>query len=302
VTRHRLRHLLVALLGGAALAAGLLLALPALPSRAQAAVAGPAPLGAPALNPNQPGLALPGAVPVTYTLYLPLIEVPPCTLAPLLLTPTHGSLVNSLIPVLTFLRQSNAVLGSYVYVTTDPAFHSFAAIVPTSGGGPGPVTVNLFHNLQPGTTYYWHALDYCSFGFSPYSSVFTFTAGSGGVILPGPALVSPASGTVGVGAQVTLTWNAVGGASGYQLWLSQPDGSNRSYLVTTTSKVVPSLQPSATYNWHVQAYNVYAYGAESEHRIFQTGSFVAQQTEASDSQPGGLSSWLRAAEGLLLRR
>jgi hypothetical protein len=220
----------------------------------------------------------------------------------LLLTPTNGSLVNSLIPVITFLQQSNVVSGSYVYVTTDPAFHSFVAILGTSGGGLGTVTVNLFNNLQPGTTTYWHALDYCSFGFSPYSSVFTFTTGSGGVILPGPALVSPASGTVGVGAQVTLTWNAVGGASGYQLWLSQPDGSNYSYFVTTLWQAVQSLQASATYTWYVQAYNDYAYGAESEQRIFQTGSFVAQQTEASDSQPGGLSSWLRTNDGLLLRR
>ena len=126
--------------------------------------------------------------------------------------------------------------------------------------------------------------DQCGATYSPYSNVFTFKTGSGGVILPAPLLKSPVSGTVGLIKPVTLMWYSVAGAVGYQVHYGKV-GSGGYTLVWTggTSYVLNFVSANSTYEWWVVAYNNYAYGASSVRRRFSTGSFAMALPEESRS-------------------
>lgn len=212
-----------------------------------------------------------------FTVYLPLVQrtiIPPCTTAPTLISPTNGSLLNTLAPTLIYMRGTAPVSYTSISVADNPAFSTLVDLYGTAGGGLGPMQLRLWKNLQPATVYYWRVQDVCGSVHSPYSSVFSFTTGSGGVILPAPVLVSPVSGTLGIGQEVTLTWNSVAGALGYQVWIYAVGSGGRLYFTSGTSQVVRRLQASATYEWYVDAYNDYAYGDMSDKWLFGTGSFL----------------------------
>jgi hypothetical protein len=222
------------------------------------------------------------------TTYLPLIQrsLSTCATAPTLISPTNGSPLNSLIAVLTYMRGTAPVSYTLIEIADNPAFN-----VPieysTSGGGLGPWQLRLFDNLQPATMYYWRVQDNCGAANSPYSAVFSFTTGSGGVILPSPVLASPLSGTLGLGQQVTLTWNSVAGAVGYRVKRGQPgSGGGILYFTPANSQVIRYLQPNTTYEWYVTAYNSYAYGNQSDKWRFGTGSFLVLQEVVPNSPTG----------------
>ena len=218
-----------------------------------------------------------------FTLYLPIVErhEQPCAHAPTLISPTNGSLLNTLVPVLTYMRGSAVVSYTIITIADNPDFEKPAQRYSSYGGNIGPHHLRLFFNLEPATLYYWRVQDVCGSVKSPYSPVFSFTTGSGGVILPGPSLISPISGTVGVGQQVTLTWHSVTGAMDYQVWVRQSDyGGSRLYFTSNTSVVVRNREPNTTYEWYVKAYNTYAYGEPSERWRYTTGTFGTPRADA----------------------
>jgi hypothetical protein len=127
------------------------------------------------------------------------------------------------------------------------------------------VTVHSFDNLDPATTYYWRVRDSCRFGNGPFSPVFTFTTGSNGVMLSAPSLITPSNGATGVGGTVNFAWTDIGD----------------------------------TYTGYVRAINSYAYGADSEHWSFSTGTLQAARPRATAAGPSTSERWLRDAERLL---
>jgi hypothetical protein len=209
------------------------------------------------------------------TIYLPLVslELPPCSRAPSLISPSNGSQLDTLVPELVYMRGTDPVTYTVIAVADNPAFDQ-AIAYSSHGGGLGPRDLRLFENLEPATTYYWRVNDVCGANVSPYSEVFTFTTGSGGVILLAPTLVSPPDGEVGVGEEITFTWNSVSGAVGYQLFRCLEGGGCWLFFTSSTSQQTGSLYPNSTYNWYVRAYNDYAYGEFSNQRQFSTGSFA----------------------------
>ena len=217
----------------------------------------------------------------TRFVYLPLIkdETPPCTRLPTLISPTNGSLLTTLVPTLVYMRGTAPVTQTLIYIADNSDFSS-PKVYGTSGGMYGPFSLKLFDNLEPATKYYWRVRDQCGATYSPYPDAFTFTTGSGDVILPAPTLKSPVSGTVGLIKPVTLTWYSVAGAVGYQLYYSKVgSGGNTLLWIGGTSYVLNSVSANTTYEWWVVAYNNYAYGAASTHRRFSTGSFAAALPE-----------------------
>ena len=210
------------------------------------------------------------------TAYLPIVQhdLPPCFEAPTLISPTNGSNLDNLIPEFTYQRGTYPVTYTMIAISDDPAFSAPIQYY-SYGGGPGPTLVRLFRNLTPAITYYWRTQDNCGPIYSPYSTVFTFTTGSSGVILPAPTLISPISGTVGVGQEVTVTWSSVTGAVGYQLWYGPLGEGHYLDFLYTNSIVIQYLQPNKTYEWYVDAYNDYAYGDQSEVWHFTTGTFTS---------------------------
>ena len=222
---------------------------------------------------------------ITRHVYLPLImsNIPPCTRVPTLISPTNGSLLTTLVPTLVYMRGTAPVTQTIIYIADNPNFSS-PQVYGTSGGSLGPFSLKLFSNLQPATKYYWRVRDQCGATYSPYPDAFTFTTGSGGVILPAPTLKSPVSGTVGLVKPVTLTWYSVAGAVGYQLYYSKVgSGGNTLLWIGGTSYVLNSVSANTTYEWWVVAYNNYAYGASSVRRRFSTGSFAMALPEESRS-------------------
>ncbi len=230
------------------------------------------------------------------TLYLPLTpERYPsfCVTPPTLISPANGSLLDTLIPVLVYKKGSFDARLAKIYIADNPDF-DHPILYSSSSSGVGPYNLRLFHNLEPATTYYWRVQDFCGSYSSPFSEVFTFTTGSGGVILPAPTLLSPPDGTVNVGEEITATWSSVTGAVGYQLWRRQsPRGGSLLTFLSGTSLVLRNLQPNTTYEWYVKAYNDYAYGDSSEVWHFTTGSFSSGEAENTPWEEGGISYSVR---------
>ncbi len=210
------------------------------------------------------------------TAYLPIVQhdSPPCFEAPTLISPVDGSAINSLIAYLVYMRGTETVSYTTISIADNPAFDAPIQYF-TSGGGIGPFQLRLFENLVAATTYHWRVQDNCGSVDSPYSPVFTFTTGSGGVILPAPSLTSPVSGTIGLGQEVTVTWGSVSGAVGYELWYGTLGGGHNLIFTPATTYVIHYLQPNTTYEWYVNAYNGYAYGDQSAVWHFTTGTFTS---------------------------
>ncbi len=225
---------------------------------------------------------------VTHHIYLPLIILAPCLRAPTLTSPTNGAHLSTLVPTLVYWRGTAPVTQTIITIADNAAFNSPMAYA-TTGGSLGPFDLKLFDNLLPATTYYWRVRDQCGAIYSPYSTVFNFTTGSGGVILPAPTLKSPVSGTLGLMKPVTLTWYSVAGAAGYQIYYSRV-GSGGNTLIETggTSYVLNYLNPNAQYEWWVVAYNSYAYGTPSSRWRFTTGTFAAMSQLASPTFEEGV--------------
>jgi hypothetical protein len=217
----------------------------------------------------------------TFSVYLPLVQrsitptvlASPCSIAPTLVSPPDKSSLNTLIPQFEYIEETEPVSYTKLTIADNPAFDMpIQYSVGSSGKGIGDLT--LFGNLKAGTTYYWRVNDVCGAANSPFSSVFSFTTGSNGTILPAPNLVSPADGTTNVGEEMTFTWDAVGGATGYEPYVCEKQGNcTLSFTPATTETFY--LNPNTEYRWHVFAYNDYAYGNQSEEWTFTTGSFSA---------------------------
>ena len=106
----------------------------------------------------------------------------------------------------------------------------------------------------PGVTYYWKvvARNGCGTASSP---VFSFVAGSCPWAGTGPALVSPANGATGIGANATLTWTSVAGTAHYDVYIGTSAGTMNRYDVAQAPEisVVVPVSPGATYYWKVIA-------------------------------------------------
>jgi hypothetical protein len=218
-------------------------------------------------------------IPPSFTIYLPLIQrgtsptVPAmsCSVAPTLTSPLDNSSLDTLIPQFTYVNGTDPISYTVISIADNPAFDT-PIEYSMGGGGTGTHQLTLFDNLEPATTYYWRVNEVCGAVEGPFSSVFSFTTGSNGVILAAPNLVSPVNGTVGVEQEAILTWDAVGNAKGYASHVCEKTGGCvLSFTSTTTSTFY--LNPNTEYIWYVFAYNEYAYGNQSERWTFTTGSF-----------------------------
>ena len=247
----------------------------------------PAPVAAYSDRPALASSVVQATLLVTRYAYLPLLknEYIPCTRLPTLSSPANGAHLTTLVPTLVYMRGTAPVSQTLIYIADNSNFNA-PQVYGTSGGSYGPFSLKLFDNLQPATQYYWRVRDQCGTTYSPYSTVFTFTTGSGGVLLPAPILVKPITGTIGLIKPVTLTWNIVSGAAGYQVHYGMV-GSGGYTLVETggTSYVLNYLSPNSQYEWWVVAFNSYAYGATSPRWRFTTGTFATMPQQEDSSVP-----------------
>jgi hypothetical protein len=214
-------------------------------------------------------------LPPPFSLYLPLIETGPrpCSVPPTLVSPANGSSLDTLIPVFEWDSGNDPSATEFImYVARDPGFTQVVSTL-GYGSGQGPGNFRFWTNFDPATTYYWHAWLTCGEGVqSPYSETWSFTSGSGGTILPAPNLVAPANGTILAGLDTNLQWSSVPGAVEYQVHWSQSGGGGYVQFTNNLQYIPYALNASTTYEWWSAARNDYAWGADSVHWNFTTGS------------------------------
>lgn len=198
--------------------------------------------------------------------------VPGCSTVPTLIGPANESNLDTLIPLFQWDSGNNPNATEFelkVYADSACTFPVYGLSSRFDARGERQWRINL--NLDPATIYYWRAHLMCGSTKGPYSETWSFTTGSGGVILPGPSLLSPANGSALVGTTANLRWASVSGADEYWVWYSG-GGWDRGRLVQDTEMELSStLDSDTTYEWWVQARNDYALGTESAHWQFTTG-------------------------------
>ena len=194
------------------------------------------------------------------TVYLPMIAVP-CPM-PTLFTPEEGAQLDTLTPTFNFaVPIAGGVTGAELDISADPSFMPLAYAITSFGGG-GVFTWKIYSNLLPASTYYWRAETKCGSSSQAYSEVRTFTTGSGGVVLPGPELLSPLDGSTTDSNIVTFEWSPVVGAESYILSY-QAEGSFWMGVPLTETQSTHTLVPDKNYIWYVQALNAYGVGVSS---------------------------------------
>jgi hypothetical protein len=160
--------------------------------------------------------------------------------APVLTAPANGVTGVPSTPTLTW----NAVSGanSYeVYFGTTPS-PALVTIVTTTAFQPGILT--------GGTTYFWRVVAKSS-NASATSTTYSFT--TAGPTTAGPVLLSPANGATGVPLTTVMKWNAVPGATAYDLYIGTTTTPARIGSIGGTAVTVSGFHAATTYYWRVVA-------------------------------------------------
>ena len=218
-----------------------------------------------------------------FTVYLPLVQrnFSLCGTIPTLLSPANESILNTLIPLFRWDNgTATEATAGRLQVASDPNFLQPVTTL-SFGGYPGEYDFRFPRNFDSGGTYYWRAWLLCGDLQGPYSDTWSFTAGSGGVVLSAPTLIAPSNNSTQPATGVTLQWTPVSGATGYLVrWSKTDTGGYNYHWVDEASYYIDWLDGDTTYRWWVSAYNDYAIGADSETWRFTTTSASAAETNS----------------------
>jgi len=221
------------------------------------------------------------------TTYLPAVfrGSGACSTIPTLNSPANGSNLSTIAPLYVWDDGSSPTATSFrLQVARDAAFVNRGPSLRTGIHGVGEFRFST--NLDPSTTYYWRTYLMCGDSQGPYSDVWVFTTGSGGTVLPAPALVAPANGSAVPTQTVTLQWSSVPGAVEYLVRWRTLDEDGYTYWWLNDAQMANSwLDANTTYEWWVSARNDYAIGADSEKWQFTTpvGSLSAPTKDLNRS-------------------
>lgn len=215
-----------------------------------------------------------------HNIYLPLVQNGNglCSNAPTLISPSKGSILNTLIPKFQWDNGDVSEVTEVHFLLTlheDDFPGNWVYWVTSYNSGFNEEHYNQT-NLEPGTTYYWQVWLKCGEIESPFSSQWSFTTGSDGIIPLAPDLLFPADDTT-IYTQdlpITLQWSPVIGANEYEVVISRWDSGmwlvTYDTLIAETEYTIPfSLYRNTYYQWTVLSINDYAKGSASS-RQFKT--------------------------------
>jgi hypothetical protein len=186
--------------------------------------------------------------------------------APTLASPADAATGIGVSPTLSW----NAATGAASYCLQVSTSNSFASTVFDQANLTG--TSQQITGLANYTQYFWRVSATNVGGTSGWSTIRSFTTID--AVLSAPTLSSPTDGATGVSKTPTLSWNAVTGATSYQVQVST-SSSFASFVVdqsgiTGTSYNLTGLSDSTVYYWKVSASNAAGAGSASATRSFRT--------------------------------
>jgi subtilisin-like proprotein convertase family protein len=160
---------------------------------------------------------------------------------------------------------------------------------PVSAPGTSDLTIGNTSNATPGT-YTLTISATGSTGTKTEDVELIISSGSPGVV----SLSSPSDGATGVSDLPTLSWNAVGTASSYNLELSDDAGfvniiENPTGITGNSFTITNALTPNTTYYWRVQGVNTCGTGNFSASWSFTTANQICK-TYTSTDVPKNISS------------
>ncbi|MFH1038779.1 MAG: hypothetical protein V1789_08965 [PVC group bacterium] len=186
---------------------------------------------------------------------------------PTLISPPDGSELTTIAPLFEWNPHTDSwAIMMMMEVALDAEFSDVIDSLTTNY----PV-YRFSDNFDPATTYYWRTWMVCEEGDGPYSEVWSFITGSGGVLPSAPDPVGPPDGaTVPLGSTpVRVNWSAVSGAEGYQAMRHDRGGGTYLYSSTELYVDMSYLDENTTHEWWVRARNDYGYGSDSASRRFR---------------------------------
>lgn len=204
------------------------------------------------------------------------------TQAPNLLAPADLSTGLSIASVpLSWNSLVGAVSYEYSYATSS-TFNGASTFSTTD-------TTGVINGLNSETVYYWRVRAANAFGYTPWSSVFSFTTLNPftGV----PILFAPEDEATDVPQPVTFTWYPLAFASSYECEYSTDSLFTNSITVMSfdTSASSGLIDPLTTYYWHVRGVDDNAYSAWSSTWKFTTENpltFATTQIAPADGSTG----------------
>jgi hypothetical protein len=138
-------------------------------------------------------------------------------------------------------------------------------------------TSHALSNLDNNTIYYWRVNATNEGGTSTFSDTRSFTT----IVEapPAPTLDAPADSATGISVSPTLSWNASGGATSYQVQVSTIPMFTTTVTdqsgITGTSHALSNLDNNTLYYWRVNATNAGGTSAYSDTRNFTTRPALA---------------------------
>lgn len=194
-----------------------------------------------------------------------------CPLAPVLVSPTNGAMIDTLTPQFEwdFYSIENAY-DFWVEVSEYPTFWTTTFVL-------HDYEINskfdrFWSNLKPSTTYYWQAYFICSDGSKAKSELWSFTTTANQWLPSSPNLIAPLHESHVEPRGVTLQWEGIFNAIEYQISWGDIDSNSRWIPVTEDTKYhIDSwdLEPNSRYEWSVAARNEYGF-SEFSTAVFTT--------------------------------
>ena len=194
------------------------------------------------------------------------------TSGPTLISPVNDSVGATHSNILLAWQAMDNVNGYHYEVSTSSSFENVVA------SGNTTLTFNVVR-LQPSTTYYWRVQAYDNNGNSPYSTIWHFTTAD--VQLVAPVLLAPADNSTITQSNITLSWQDVFGALGYDIQLSIDENfafAVSNYNTAATNFALSGLPENTTFFWRVRSANNNAQSEWSDIWQFTIGTCQTSQT------------------------
>jgi subtilisin family serine protease len=193
----------------------------------------------------------------------------PAPSVPTLSAPANAATNVSVAPTLSWAAATAATSYNLEYSTSS----TFASNVTTITGI--TATSRAISGLANSTTYYWRVSSTNSTSTSAPSAVRSFTTVAPLAIPVAPTLSAPANAATNVTRTPTMSWNAVTGATTYEIQISTVNtfatvAFGRTGLTARSIRVSPQLGSRTAYFWRVRAVNAAGTGPWSAVRSFTT--------------------------------